>query len=79
MNTAHLTNDQIDTMKDLFADQNVCNIDVSNDLKIVVWLDKDSTDGMFFLPDGSVYRRLGQQGVYNYQDYIVVDDPAPRD
>ena len=66
MNTFCLSKEQIELMKEL----TVYHIEVNN-IDITIYTDEQGTDAHVFNDDGSVVRRLGEGGVYNFYDIIA--------
>lgn len=72
MTKFQLTDDQLDIFKDLFGIKDgVIAVDVG-DLDLKVWVG-DSQCCYIFYDDGSVVKRLGSDGIYNFYDLITVD------
>ena len=69
MSTFQFTDAQMDMFKDVVFDDLVYGIDVADD-HVKFWVDDDGKCCFIFFDDGSVVKRLGQQGVYNWYDYI---------
>jgi hypothetical protein len=68
MKESTLTDKQFDIFKELVKESE--SIDVVSDCSLRLWVSDD--DVVIFESDGSVFRRKGKDGVFNYRDLIRV-------